>query len=111
MQVNRRGLRDWLVQRISAVLIGIYAVYLVLYIAIEQPLSFSDWHQFFHNIAMRIATFIVLLGILWHAWIGIWTVFTDYVKPKAVRLVLETIVCLALLAYLGWMIEVLWVRL
>ena len=107
-QVDRRGLIDWLVQRFSAVIIGVYTVYLVLYIAIEQPIAYVDWHQFFHNLAMRIATLIVLLGILWHAWIGLWTVFTDYVKNRSLRFVLEAIVFLALLAYLAWMIDVLW---
>ena len=106
--VDRSGLRDWLVQRVSAVIIGLYAIYLLVYLFVYQPLYFAQWQSLFNSLWMKIATIIVLLSVLWHAWIGLWTIFTDYVKPKAVRLLLETLVILLLLAYLVWAIEILW---
>lgn len=60
---------------------------------------------------MKIVTFIVLLSILWHAWIGLWTVFTDYVKNRPIRLILEILVSLLLIVYLAWVAEILWVAL
>lgn len=109
--VNRRGLREWLAQRITAVLVGIYTLFLVIYFLAHHPLSYSVFHNLFSNLAMKIVTFIVLLSILWHAWIGLWTVFTDYVKNRPLRLLLETLVCLVLIGYLAWTAEILWVAL
>lgn len=109
-QVNNRGLIEWIAQRITAVLVGIYAIFLVIYLA-DHPLSYSVLHNLFSNLTMKIATLIVLLSILWHAWIGLWTVFTDYVKNRLSRLLLETLVCLLLIAYFAWTAEILWVAL
>ncbi len=107
-RADRRGLVDWLAQRFTAVIIGAYAVFILLYLLCHYNLSFTDWDSLFRNGFMRIATIIVMLSILWHAWIGLWTVFTDYVKNKPVRLFLETVVILLLLSYFIWVLEILW---
>jgi succinate dehydrogenase / fumarate reductase, membrane anchor subunit len=57
---------------------------------------------------MRIFSLLALLSLFYHAWIGIWTVITDYIKPVALRLIIEIIVVLALICYLIWGIEILW---
>jgi len=59
-------------------------------------------------VAMKMATLVILIAVLWHAWIGLWTVFTDYVKNGLVRLFLETVVFVALLGYLVWCVDALW---
>lgn len=105
---NRAGLRDWLVQRVTAVILGIYTFFIIIYLATTSPLSYDIWHQLFSHLWMKMFTFVVVLSILWHAWIGLWTVFTDYVKNRTVRIILETIVCLLLLFYVVWMFEILW---
>ncbi len=105
---SHRGLRDWLVQRVSALLIGLYTIFILIYLLRNQPTYYAQWHALFHHLFMKIATFIVLLSVVWHAWIGLWTVFTDYVKNTAVRLTLEILVLLLLLAYLSWGFEILW---
>lgn len=108
-QVDRSGLRDWLIQRITAIIVGIYTLFLVFYFLAYEPITYNVWYNLFHHLAMKIVTLIVLLCVLWHAWIGIWTVFTDYVHHRMVRLFLEVIVGLLLVAYLGWLFETLWV--
>ena len=107
--VDRSGWRDWLVQRVTAVVIGVYAIFLFLYLFIHPTITYGQWHSLFSHLVMKMFTFIVLLSILWHAWIGLWTVFTDYVKNKPTRLALETIVCLLLIAFLAWTFEILWI--
>jgi succinate dehydrogenase / fumarate reductase membrane anchor subunit len=105
---NTRGFSDWLVQRVTALLIGAYACFMVIYLLNNQPMYFAQWHTLFSSAWMRVATFIVVASILWHAWIGLWTVFTDYIKSKSMRLLLEVIVCLLLVGYFAWMIDILW---
>lgn len=52
-------------------------------------------------------TLLTLLSILVH-WIGLWQVLTDYVKPLAVRTVLQLAVVVALLVYLLYGTIVVW---
>lgn len=108
MKINARGFHDWLIQRVSAVLIGAYAVFIMAFIASHPAMSFDVWHQLFSNTLMKISTVIVLVSVLWHAWIGLWTVFTDYVKCGVLRLLLEVLVIIALLGYFAWCIDALW---
>jgi succinate dehydrogenase / fumarate reductase membrane anchor subunit len=107
-QVSRSGLTDWLAQRCTALIIGIYAIFLMGYLLSHASLSYETWGALFASIWMKLATILVLLSILWHAWIGLWTVFTDYIKNKTVRLLLEVAVILLLLVYLIWVLEILW---
>lgn len=106
--MSNRGISDWLVQRVTALLIGAYAVFILSYFFFNKPLYFAQWHDLFHNVFMKIFSFMVLISIVWHAWIGLWTVFTDYVKNAALRLTLEIIVILLLVGYLSWGFEILW---
>lgn len=99
---NHRGFYDWIAQRVSAVLIGGYAVFIFAFILMNQPMQFSVWHDLFSHLMMKIATFLTLLAVLWHAWIGLWTVLTDYIKCNALRLLLEIALILVLLSYFVW---------
>ena len=45
----KRGLYDWLVQRVSAVLILSYVVGLSVYWCCYQPASFADWQLLFRS--------------------------------------------------------------
>jgi len=108
VSVSRRGFHDWIVQRVTAVLIAVYVIFLFGFLCLHHPLDYTVWHQLFSHTAMKVATVIVMLSVIWHAWIGLWTVFTDYVKNCAVRLLLEIIVIIALLSYVIWCIDILW---
>lgn len=102
------GFTDWLIQRATAVIIAVYAVVIISYLATGAATSYVSWHALFSQVWMRIFTVIVLASVLWHAWIGLWTVFTDYVKPKGVRIVLQILVILLLLGYLVWLLDIFW---
>ena len=108
MHHNHRGFYDWLIQRVSAVLIAAYAIFLMAYIACHSPIDYATWRALFNCAWMKICTIVVLLAIIWHAWIGLWTVMTDYVKKRVVRLTLEVLICLLMLFYLLWCLDSLW---
>lgn len=105
---SRSGLRDWIIQRISAIILGIYFITLIIFFLSHLGLNYEDWESFFYNPFMQIFNFLVLLSLIAHAWIGVWTIFTDYIKPKSVRLFFEAIMGLALLSYLAWGISIIW---
>ncbi len=106
--LGRNGLSTWLLQRVSALILGSYAVLLIGFLICHTPLSYADWSALFACRFVKIATIMVLLSLVAHAWIGLWTVITDYVKCSCMRLGLELGLALGLLAYLLWGIRVLW---
>lgn len=98
-RISRLGYQDWFVQRITALLSGIYAIFIIVFLWMHHPISYLQCHALFSHLLMKIATLIVILSVLWHAWIGLRIVFTDYVKNKPIRLALEMVVCLLLVTY------------
>lgn len=102
------GLRDWLVQRVTAVVLGISFMTLLLYFILTPNLDFVTWHNLFTSYWVKSFTLLTLLCLIVHAWIGVWTIFTDYIKPVSVRILLEVIVVLALLLFFIWGFLVLW---
>ena len=105
---SRSGLRDWIIQRVSAVVLALYVITLFVFFIINPGLNFATWQNFFYNPFMQIFSFLALLSLVAHAWIGVWTIFTDYVNPKGLRIVLESIMALALLAYIAWGVSIIW---
>jgi succinate dehydrogenase / fumarate reductase membrane anchor subunit len=102
------GLTGWLVQRVTAVVMALYTL-LWLAIALYQGVvDYPLWQALFANGAFRIATVLFWLALLWHAWVGMRDVWMDYIKPTALRLTLETLTALVLLAYAVWLIDLLW---
>ena len=102
------GLKDWLIQRITAVLIAVYSIILVCVLVQHMPLDFISWKAVFTPIWFRILTLMALIAIFWHAWIGMRDILMDYVKNTGVRLFLQTSVVLALIFYGLWSATILW---
>jgi len=78
------GLKDWLAQRVTALLmIGYTVIFLVVW---PRPMSYAGWKALFAQGWMRFATFLLVASVLIHAWIGMRNVWMDYVKHTGVRL-------------------------
>jgi succinate dehydrogenase / fumarate reductase, membrane anchor subunit len=102
------GLKDWLVQRVTAVLMALYTL-LVLAIALwNGGIDHALWKSLFASGAFRLASFLFMVALLYHAWIGVRDIFMDYIKPVGPRLALEVATVAVLVAYLGWTIQLLW---
>ena len=106
--VNHQGLRDWLFQRMSAVVMVVYVIGLVTFFVMHPNTSYYDWQGLFAHLWVKVATALVFLSLMMHAWVGMWTIFTDYVTCSVVRLVLHTIVLLALLSFFFAALLILW---
>jgi succinate dehydrogenase / fumarate reductase, membrane anchor subunit len=108
LSVNHQGLRDWVIQRVSAILMAVYSIGLIAYIVFNPGLSYADWHTLFSQTWMKVATILFILSVLFHAWVGIWTIFTDYIKSYVMRCILNFLVLLMLAACFFWGILILW---
>jgi succinate dehydrogenase / fumarate reductase membrane anchor subunit len=106
--VKHQGFRDWVVQRISAIIMAVYSITLIAYLVICPIGSYAEWRALFTPEWMKIATMMFVVSILFHAWIGMWTIFTDYVKPFVIRCILELFVFLILSACFFWGLLIVW---
>jgi len=102
------GLRDWLIQRVTAVVMGVYCVIMAGYLLLQPNLDYDVWTALFSSQAVRTFTMLFMLSLFYHAWIGIRDIVMDYVKLAAVRLVIHVLVILALLLYVIWSVQILW---
>lgn len=102
------GSRDWLLQRVTAILMTIYLIVLVSVLCITAPQNYAEWKGLFQSQWLRIATFVFFMGMFWHAWVGVRNVLMDYVHSMSIRLMMQIAVVTALLFYLVWTAEILW---
>lgn len=101
------GSRDWFLQRASAVVLALYSIVLVGFFLFND-VDYTKWHAFMNCLSMKLFTLVAIVSLVFHAWVGMWTVFTDYVKSSGLRLVLQIATVTAILVYLVWGIIIFW---
>ena len=102
------GLRDWLSQRITALLMALFTLVVIVQVLLPGEMGYDKWAGIFSRQWMKALTFVVIVSLLWHAWVGMRDVWMDYVKPVVVRLVLQVFTIVWLVGCAGWAIQVLW---
>ena len=102
------GLRDWLIQRVTAVVMAVYIVSLAVYLLWQPVLGYDIWTALFSSLPVRTVSLLFLMCLFYHAWIGVRDVVMDYVALAGLRLVVHVLVILALLTYVIWAAQILW---
>lgn len=102
------GLREWLGQRITAVVLTVYTLGLALYALLAANLGYDAWAGLFAPTWMKIATLLALAAVFYHAWVGMRDIWMDYVKPAGIRLALQVLTVLYLLFCAVWSVQILW---
>ncbi|HYF18854.1 MAG TPA: succinate dehydrogenase, hydrophobic membrane anchor protein [Ramlibacter sp.] len=103
------GMRDWLSQRVTAVLMALFTFVVIAQLVFSRgPIGYDRWAGIFASQWMKVLTFSVIAGLLWHVWVGMRDVLMDYVKPIWLRLTLQVFVIVWLTGCAGWAIQVLW---
>jgi succinate dehydrogenase / fumarate reductase, membrane anchor subunit len=102
------GLRDWLAQRVTATIMAIYTIILLVWFFSAGNFSYDGWAAIFSIQWMKLATFVTLLSLFYHAWVGVRDIWMDYVKPVGVRLVLQVLTIVWLVACAGYAAQILW---
>lgn len=112
---SRSGLSDWLLQRVTAVVMAAYTVFITAYLLFNSGLEYSQWLGLHSHIAMKIFNVLTVLSIAVHAWIGLWAVLTDYVtdrllgpKATALRIFLQLGMITVTLVYVIWALDIVW---
>ncbi len=102
------GWKDWLIQRVTAVIMLVFSVLIVGFFVVHGAVSYAEWKQLFSGEVVRILTLMFLLSVHYHAWIGMRDVLMDYVKPLWMRLLLQVAVLLFLIGCSVWSVSILW---
>ena len=71
------GLRDWLSQRVTAVLMALFTVVLLVQVLLPGPLGYDKWAGIFSAQWMKVLTFTVIVALAWHAWVGTRDIFMN----------------------------------
>jgi len=115
LSLGRSGLYDWLIQRLSAVIILLYVLCHAAIVIGTPEMTYSEWRGLFANTTMRIFSLVTLLALCAHAWVGIWTIATDYLttrmlgaKATAIRFIFLMICLCVTVIYLIWGIMIFW---
>lgn len=112
---SRSGLSDWLLQRVTAVIIAAYVICLVGFILTSSDMTFVQWRDFHSSLPMRVFSLLAIVSAAIHAWIGIWAVLTDYItvrllgpKATALRIFFQLGMIGVTLVYVIWAIDIFW---
>ena len=102
------GLGAWLVQRVTAVYMLLFIVFLLSHFLLEWPTSYLVWHAWIVSPAVSITVVVFFAALLAHMWVGLRDVILDYVKPLAVRVGALALLGFGLIGLGAWMIWILW---
>ena len=111
--LSRTGLSDWLLQRVSAIVLLAYFLFIGWVVA--TGIDYAGWQALFATAWVRVFTLLAVLSLAAHAWVGMWSVLTDYVterlmgaKGNVLRIGLQLLISLLLFIYVIWAVQILW---
>jgi len=112
---GRSGTFDWLYQRVTAVILLAYVLFIVGFMLFTKDFGYQAWSELFAQRWMRVFSLVALLSTIIHAWVGLWSVVTDYItnrmmggKATVLRLLVEVVLAAVAVLYTVWGIEILW---
>ena len=113
--MSKNGVSDWIIQRVTAVILAAYTVCQLGFVLVNPEMDYATWSAFHAGTAMQIFTMMALVSTCAHAWIGMWTIGSDYLqehlmgsKATLLRFLYQIGCVLIIIAYLLWGINILW---
>ena len=106
---THHGLRDWLMQRVTATLMLLFTLIVIARVLlVSGPITYDAWAGIFAPQWMKSLTFITIISVCWHTFVGMRDVFMDYIKPISLRFILHVGAIVWLVGCTGWALQVLW---
>jgi succinate dehydrogenase / fumarate reductase membrane anchor subunit len=100
---------------VSAVVIGLYALCVIGFFAVTPDLDHAALVAYFGSMAMQFFSTLAVLATAAHAWIGMWTIGTDYVRPHyfgnhatTFRAIYQSGTVLVIFIYVAWALRLFW---
>lgn len=107
------GTRDFIVQRATAVIMAVYTLVLVFYTVFVPDLNFETWrHVFLFTVGTlpvgQLLATVVFVSLAWHAWVGVRDIWMDYARSDGLRLILQVLTLMWLVAAVVFFAKILW---
>ena len=102
MSRTASGLKAWAIQRLTAIYIGLFTIYLIGALILSPPADFAAWKAWMGSPLVSVAMLLFVVSTLMHAWIGVRDVLIDYIRPIAIRATVLGVVALSLIAMGLW---------
>ncbi len=102
------GTRDWLAQRVTAVIMALFTLVIIAQVLLPGELGYDRWASIFSQGWMKLLTFVAIVALLYHAWVGVRDIWMDYVSAVGLRLALQVFSIVWLVGCAGWAIQVIW---
>lgn len=106
--LSRSGVSDWVIQRFTAVVLAVYVVMIAGYFITTPEVTFEGWKAFISCLPIKIFSLLAVVSIAAHAWIGLWTIATDYIKSLVIRSAYIAVCGIATFVYVVWAFQILW---
>lgn len=107
------GTLDFLVQRVTAIIMAVYTLILFFGIVFSSEMNFETWVGLFTFTCLgipagQLLATLAFFSLAWHAWIGVRDIWMDYVKPDGIRLLLQVLTALWLVASVVFFAKIIW---
>lgn len=102
------GVRDWLSQRVTAALMALFTLALLVQVIFGAEMGYERWATIFSTQWMKLLTFVTIVALAIHAWVGMRDIWMDYVHHVGTKLVLQVATIAWLVGCAGWAVQVLW---
>ncbi len=102
MNTLMHGLRAWVIQRVSAVYLALFIIYLFFHFICHPPADFSAWQLWLSNPWVFVASALFFIALLLHAWVGVRDVIIDYIHPVWLRFTALTLSMTSLIVMGIW---------
>jgi succinate dehydrogenase / fumarate reductase membrane anchor subunit len=102
------GLKDWLAQRITAIVMAVYTFVLLFSFLTGSNFTYEGWAALFSKQWFKLFSLVTFLALYYHAWVGMRDIWMDYVKPAGIRLGLQALTIFWLVACAFYTVQILW---
>ena len=102
------GLRDWLAQRATAIVMAVFTIVLLVLFLGAGEFSYEAWAGLYAQQWFKLFAFVTFMSLYYHAWVGVRDIWMDYIKPVSIRLTLQVLSVLYLVACAAYAVEILW---
>ena len=102
------GMRDWLAQRVTAIVMTIYTFVLLYSFLSGNNFTYEGWSALFAQQWFKLFSLVTFLAMYYHVWVGMRDIWMDYVKPVGLRLTLQMLTIFWLVACAFYTVQILW---
>ena len=113
--LTRSGLSDFVIQRVSAAVLTLYTLCVTGFFLANPDIDHATLKAYFASTPMLLFSTLVVLSTAAHAWIGMWTVGTDYIRDHyfgrhstSFRMVYQAGCAAILFVYVAWALKLFW---